>query len=724
MFNSSKSKRRGWIDLLTRWVVTIGGGSVFLAIATIFVFLVWVVAPIFFPASIEKGATLTVAERTTLYVGTNENGEIATRISADGIIEFYDRAQGRPTASFDLNFQISNIFRVYPTPNTYALLDEEGRLNFISADHEAIFVNGQRDVVSQAKFSFNASAIDVEASSVIDLHWFDQNLVVAFANADQVTLHRYSEVKRGTSLPAPEVAVIKTNIQGTWLSLGPRNEWLFVLDDEGGIEILDIANLQQPKRSYLGRVTQVGQGVTAVAALQGRHSLIVASEDRSLKQFSVLKADSGTSLNVLREFSLHQRVRKLIPEPSRKGFVAVDESGDIHLFFTTSQRNIAKLRANVATDAPMSVTPRSDALIIGANPESIVSYKIRNPHPEISFSSLWDKVWYEGYEEPTLSWQSSSADDDFEAKFSLVPLTLGTLKAAFYALMLAVPLGVMGAIYTAYFMAPAMRNWVKPSLETMAALPTVVLGFVGGLWLAPIVDNNLTSVLSAFIVLPVCVAAFGFAIASLSSRTTTRIDGWHALAIIPILFAAVAIADAASPFVENYLFSGDTKRWLRTNLGLDYDQRNAIVVAMMMGFAVVPTIFAIAEDAVYSVPAHLVRGSLALGATRWQTLTNVVILTASPGIFSAIIIGIGRAVGETMIVLMATGNTPLTDFNIFEGMRTFAANVAIELPESELDSSHYRILFLTALLLFVFTFLLNTVAEVIRQRLRSRFGNL
>ena len=179
MFNSSNAKRRGWIDLLTRWVVTIGGGSVFLAIATIFVFLVWVVAPILFPASIEKGETITVAERTTLFVGTNENGEIATRISADGIIEFYDRAQGRPNASFDLNFQISNIFRVYPTPNTYALLDEEGRLNFISADHEAIFVNGQRDVVSQAKFSFNASTIDVEASSVIDLHWFNQNLVVA-----------------------------------------------------------------------------------------------------------------------------------------------------------------------------------------------------------------------------------------------------------------------------------------------------------------------------------------------------------------------------------------------------------------------------------------------------------------------------------------------------------------------------------------------------------------
>ena len=143
-----------------------------------------------------------------------------------------------------------------------------------------------------------------------------------------------------------------------------------------------------------------------------------------------------------------------------------------------------------------------------------------------------------------------------------------------------------------------------------------------------------------------------------------------------------------------------------------------------MGLAVIPTIFSIAEDAVYAVPDHLVRGSLALGATPWQTLVKVVLLTASPGIFSAVMIGMGRAVGETMIVLMATGNTPLMDFNIFEGMRTFAANIAVELPESEVDSSHYRILFLAALVLFLFTFVINTVAEVVRQRLRRRYGSL
>jgi phosphate transport system permease protein len=143
-----------------------------------------------------------------------------------------------------------------------------------------------------------------------------------------------------------------------------------------------------------------------------------------------------------------------------------------------------------------------------------------------------------------------------------------------------------------------------------------------------------------------------------------------------------------------------------------------------MGFAVIPTIFTIAEDALAGVPRSLASGSLALGATPWQTMVYVLLPTASPGIFSALMIGFGRAVGETMIVLMATGNTPIMDWNLFEGMRTLAANIAVELPESELDSTHYRILFLAALVLFVFTFAVNTVADLVRQRLRERYGSL
>ena len=157
---------------------------------------------------------------------------------------------------------------------------------------------------------------------------------------------------------------------------------------------------------------------------------------------------------------------------------------------------------------------------------------------------------------------------------------------------------------------------------------------------------------------------------------------------------------------------------------ISYDQRNALVVGVAMGFAVIPTIFSIAEDAVFGVPKSLSDGSLALGATRWQTMMRVVLPTASPGIFSGLMIGLGRAVGETMIVLMATGNTPVMDWNIFEGMRTLAANIAVEMPESEVNSSHYRILFLAALVLFTFTFVVNTGAEIVRQRLREKYSSL
>jgi phosphate transport system permease protein len=164
--------------------------------------------------------------------------------------------------------------------------------------------------------------------------------------------------------------------------------------------------------------------------------------------------------------------------------------------------------------------------------------------------------------------------------------------------------------------------------------------------------------------------------------------------------------------------------WMDSTLGIGYDQLNALVVGIAMGIAVVPVIFSIAEDAIFTVPKHLTLGSLALGATLWQTLVRVVLPTASPGIFSAVMIGMGRAVGETMIVLMATGNTPVTDFSMFQGMRTLAANVAVEMPESEVGSTHFRMLFLAGLALFIFTFVLNTLAEVVRARLRSRYSNL
>jgi len=200
--------------------------------------------------------------------------------------------------------------------------------------------------------------------------------------------------------------------------------------------------------------------------------------------------------------------------------------------------------------------------------------------------------------------------------------------------------------------------------------------------------------------------------------------GAEVFVLLPVVVASAAIAFALGGLIEARLLGGDYRGWLLSALGLTYDQRNSLVVGVAMGFAVIPIIFTIAEDSLTNVPQHLRAGSLAMGATRWQTAVRIVLPTASPGIFSAIMIGFGRAVGETMIVLMATGNTPIMDWSPFNGFRTLSANIAVEIPEAPVNGTLFRVLFLAALLLFAVTFVVNTVAELVRQRLRRRYAQL
>jgi phosphate transport system permease protein len=291
--------------------------------------------------------------------------------------------------------------------------------------------------------------------------------------------------------------------------------------------------------------------------------------------------------------------------------------------------------------------------------------------------------------------------------------------------LIAIPLGVFGAMYTSQFMHPSLKRLVKPAVEIMAALPSVVLGFLAGLWLAPKVEHAFPALLAMLVVLPLLTLLAGAAWQTLPSRWRNCLPaGSEALFFVVVLAAGVWLCLALSRPLEIFVFGGNFQSWLLETTGLPYDQRNAVIVGMAMGFAVIPIIFAISEEAFSNVPRDLVSGSLALGANRWQTVTRVVLPTASPGIFSAIMVGFGRAVGETMIVLMATGNTPIMDWNPFNGFRTLSANIAVEIPEAPQFGSLYRVLFLAALLLFVVTFLVNTAAELVRQRLRRRYAQL
>lgn len=512
---------------------------------------------------------------------------------------------------------------------------------------------------------------------------------------------------------------------------------------------LGLSGIDNKGDSKAGKATNQSQaeGVT-LNLLPGAYSVLVTESDGQVSQwFDVLKEgerhftrirDFVKSRELVKHDSLvkngapvkndslvkkqHAQTGFLLPDFYRKGFFRFDDSGRVDNYFTTADNKV--LSKKIATQAPVAAaSSANENFLLTAYGDRWSLFGVNNPHPDISFHSLWQKVWYEGYPEPEFIWQSTSAANDFEPKFSLVPIAFGTLKSALFAMLFAVPISICGAIYTAYFMTAKMRRYVKPTIELMEALPTVIIGFLAGLWLAPIVELNLLNTLLFIVLLPLVFLVSAFVWHLLNRKLEGEFQGWVALMLIPIVLGFGLLISMYGHQLEAWLFGGDVRFYL-AKLGINFDQRNALIVGFAMGFAVIPTIFTIAEDAIFSVPKHLSDGASALGATPWQCLTTVVLVTASPGIFSAVMMGLGRAVGETMIVLMATGNTPIMDWNIFEGMRTLSANIAIEMPESEVGSSHFRLLFLSAFLLFVFTFIVNSIAEYIRQRLRDKYSAL
>ncbi len=448
--------------------------------------------------------------------------------------------------------------------------------------------------------------------------------------------------------------------------------------------------------------------------------------------FDVL-TEGERKLTPIRSFQFEADIALLTPETMSKGFAVLLASppssssalNNLHLqsVYTTSDKIVSDSQVPSSSVRAFALSNNNHHALVLSD-DAIHRAYLPNEHQEISLSALWQKVWYESYPEPEFIWQTTAASDDFEAKYSLVPIAFGTIKAALFAMLFSVPIAVFGAIYTAYFMSSKMRRVVKPTIELMEALPTVIIGFLAGLWFAPIVETHLPAILLLLVALPLLSLLSGAVWYAIPKAYTSKLpSGLHPFTLIPVILIAIYLAMTFSSDMEVMLFNGDARVFLATH-GIDFDQRNALVVGFAMGFAVIPTIFTIAEDAIFSVPKHLSDGSLALGATQWQTLIYVVLLTASPGIFSAVMMGLGRAVGETMIVLMATGNTPILDWNIFEGMRTLSATMAVELPESEVGSSHYRLLFLIALILFSFTFVVNSLAEWVRQRLREKYSAL
>lgn len=733
-------KIRKAIDMVARRVVEIGGISVIAAIALIFLFLLSVVYPLFGQPSIEEIGQYPTpgANDETLYLAIEEQAEIGLRVGRSGNILFFNVENGEAMVERSLPIapddSITSFQVVNETIGLLAVGLHSGELLFFQHDYQLEFTDTSRIIHPDILYPYGEQSFPVTEGPILGFAIGDNedSTAVMARTADgevvfQSFLKESSFIDEATTLELSDKDVISTVDPVLGMLVDPEQEWGYILTQDGSLSAYDIRENSFNLREKV-LVTEGDVRPTILKFLTGGISLLIGDSSGNLSQWFQVRSDGDLEFRIdkIRDTQIdNSPVESIATEQLRKGVIAASQAGKIKLLYTTSERDLLSLSASDSAIQTLAVAPRADIFIAEDRNRNIKVWHIDNHHPETSLSALWGKIWYEDYVKPDYAWQSSSASSDFEPKYSLVPLTFGTLKAAFYAMMFAMPLAICGAIFTAYFMAPSMRAIVKPSIEIMEALPTVILGFLAGLWLAPFVELHLPGVFSIFILMPIGIIALALVWWKLPGSVKRFIpEGWQAAAlIIPVIIIAL-ICVSVSPFIERVLFDGDIRIWLGEELGIGFDQRNALIIGIAMGFAVIPTIFSIAEDAIFSVPKHLTSGSLALGATPWQTLVRVVLLSASPGIFSAVMIGFGRAVGETMIVLMATGNTPVMDFSIFQGMRTLSANVAVELPESEVDSTHYRILFLAAFVLFIFTFFFNTVAEIVRQRLRKKYSSL
>ena len=845
-------------DRIADRVITVGGILVIIAVLGILVFLVGQVLPLFRGGKVTAAHEYTVAglpgrilglsmdEYKTAVLGLAEDGRTTMFHARTGVplespsfdlqgkkistaASTIDRsgialAFGDGTVRFgEIRFQ-TEILSPQEAPADLKKLDERDRtdgravystipgnqLRKVRAELEleepiSVFPSRKPIVAMDYRKSGEAERQKRALVAVDDQGGVTFNLTETKVNL--FTGEKRAETKSIQLPPLPEGAKVQSVL------LTDSADEVYVVERGGTVYRYNTSNPDAPILAETARPLSPGVELTAAGLLLGTRSLVLGGSDGSLGIFFLLDkpgagSGDGQALVRTREFAAGGAPAvRVEPSLRGKGFAVVDAAGTTRLLHGTSQKTILSFpKETVASgSSEIVLAPRFDGLLALDGSGHARFWEFSVPHPETTWRTLFGKVWYEGYRERSYTWQSSAATEVFEPKLSLVPLIFGTIKAAFYSLLFAVPVAILGAIYTSEFLHARIRSVVKPMMEMMASLPSVVLGFVAALVLAPVVETWIAAVILAFVAVPLglLIAAYLWQLVPL--QISLRLQGVPKFLLIFVVIGLVVfLSTKVGPAFENLFFQGDFKAWLQGtgggpepllfilaapvsfitlavlgsrlfgqrlnlllrqlnrfhaavvialrwlvtvaaslicsyliarglgSLGLDprglllgtYVQRNTLVVGFAMGFAVIPIIYTLAEDALNSVPEHLRAASLACGATPWQTALWVVLPTAISGVFSAIMIGMGRAVGETMIVVMAAGNTPIIDWNIFNGLRALSATIAVELPEAVKDGTLYRILFLAGLVLFVMTFVVNTLAEVVRQRFRKRAKQL
>jgi ABC-type uncharacterized transport system permease subunit len=928
-------------DRTARVAITIGGVGVIVAVLAIGVYLAMVAMPLFRAAEVyTAGDMLRGLPADALTVQVDEYRSVALTVRPDGELELwrlgaiepffrtslvpegrtltawsYAADTGHAALGYDDGTLQIGVVRLTARIVPDAAAPEEARGLAPGEQRVVARDDGSRAVVTREGAQLRVVEAEVELADPttleegegpirrIDYRDDGRNRFFVAVREDGTGLHAAVRMIRPLGGGDPTVRLRTTPLElGLKLQgaepgqlAGALPEWLFVT--AAGDQVIAVwpggearryAPTSEGGRAFrlMERVEVAPGAVTWAGKLLGSQTILIGDDSGVISGWFVARQPTSPAPDakqLVRGASIKVGDAPIVSagiSGRDRSVIVADADGQILVTHMTSAKRVAQMRLPTLA-ARVALAPKLDGAFVLDQEGNLAAWSMEPGHPEATLKSLFGTVHYEGEAKPEFVYQSSAGSDEVEVKMSLTPLIVGTLKATFFAMLFAAPMGVLAAIYTSEYLDTNVRRVVKPTLELMASLPSVVLGFVAAIIVAPFLRDVLPSLLLAFVLLPVGVILGAHLWQMIPERYIRRVPMAGLPAIALTLLVSGAAALSLGPVIERALFRptaddvavlaghyapvpvdgwpqwvgrrdsmppqqerrlraqglyfrdggvvrpdqpapgteaaaamqatiesenldrASVIRWLdggvggpwpgwalvlfgpaaivayllqakfvrrRLNLWLQqrpavapvlelgraaasialviavaavgatllsaagfdprdsifgsYTQRNTLVIALIMGFAVIPIIYTISEDALSSVPNSLRAASLGAGATPWQTATRIVLPVAASGIFSACMIGFGRAVGETMIVLMATGNTPIMELNIFSGMRTLAANIAVELPEAPVGGSHYRVLFLCGLVLFIMTFSINTTAEVVRQRFRRRSAAL
>ena len=884
------------IDKAAESVITLGGLAVIAAVLGIIAYLLWVVYPLTQPGKVGLGHQI-AASTDPAFAIADEYERLVSIAEPEGLIRSISLATGEqvPTslevgpfvqASFSPSTGLMALARPDASVDVGSLgfRTEVLRLSDLDGEHATLAV-GQVSTLEEGVLErtgddqYRRITLAYEEAGRIDPAEQQSPIVAIDAEEfgrDKVVAAVHEDGTGGVMIMTTRRSLVggssKSEVRTMPVELVESQEppvAIVLLD--GGKELTVIfvsgrADRYTRTESAYGfvetsQLIDENERITSVEPLLGRNSILVGSSGGEVIDWMLTRGDTSGGARTLvkvRSFRVgNAAVTRLATSLRDRTFLASDDTGRIRLWHATSGKLVGTAQGPDSVRAVV-VSPKLDGFL-AMNSEGITSWKLDPGHPTVTLESLFLPVWYEGDQKPSLVYQSTAADDSAEPKLSLTPLIFGTLKATIFALLFAVPIAVMAAIYSSEFLSKRLRTRVKPTIEMMASLPSVVLGFIAAMIMAPFVRDHLSSVLVGLVIVPMAILLVSGIWPLLPGNLAWRLPQSLQLAtMILACLLGIAISASIGPALDRGLFSLDSRdtailaghieeateipdwaegkqsftlaernrlrrdglyvqndrivvprpealtdqtetphsplkvwltgmvgsplpgwvallfvpslaiagifamgigrqsaaRWLplvrvgvsialaipiamilaRLCVALGWDaresilgtftQRNTFVVGVIMGFAIIPIIFTLSDDAMQSVPNSLRAASLGAGATQWQTTMRIVLPVAASGIFSAVMIGLGRAAGETMIVLMATGNTPVMDWNIFGGLRTLSANIAVELPEADRGGTHYRVLFLCGVVLFAITFVVNTSAEIIRQHFRKRSAML